>query len=121
MPRLYHLNAHTHLRKYLRNHSTSPERMLWQYLRRRQFHDLKFRRQEGIGRYIVDFYCPEKRLAIEIDGTSHNSSQQQAYDRERTEYLNACYIWVVRFSNNDVIENIQLVLCKLERMLFPTP
>ncbi len=122
MPRLYHLNQYTSLRKSLRNHATNAERLLWRYLRQRQFHGFKFRRQEGIGRYIVDFYCPAKRLAIEIDGDNHDAPEQKDYDHERTRFLRSCYIRVVRFRNNEVMRNIRGVLRKLERILLtPTP
>lgn len=119
MPRLYHLNTHTKLRKSLRNNATEAERELWKYLRKRQFHGLKFRRQESIGRYIVDFYCPEKRLAIELDGEIHARLEQQEYDQIREQFLHSCYITVVRFNNEEVFSNIDGLLKKLELTLFP--
>lgn len=119
MPRLHHLNSHTSLRKSLRNNPTEAERLLWTYLRQRRFHGLKFRRQEGIGRFIVDFYCPAKRLAIEVDGIHHKGAEQQKYDHERDRFLNACYIKVVRFYNREVVLNIDGALKKLEKVVFP--
>lgn len=119
MPRLYHLNKYTPLRKSLRNNATHTEQLLWECLRQRRFHGLKWRRQEGIGRYVVDFYCPEKRLAIEVDGSHHAIPEQQAYDQERERFLNACYINVIRFTNEEVICDIRGLLGKLELALFP--
>ena len=121
MPRLRHLNLYTPLRKSLRNNATIAEQELWHYLRHRQLNGLKFRRQESIGRYIVDFYCPSKRLAIELDGPIHDSPDQIKYDYQRTKYLNACFIRVLRFRNCDVHTNIQSVLDKIISETFPTP
>ncbi len=122
MPRLYHLNAYTPLRKSLRNNATPAEQQMWKYLRRRQFHGLKFRRQEGIGRYIVDFYCPKKRIAIELDGHGHDGSEQRLYDKEREHFLDECYISVIRFRNEEVLCAIEAVLRRLEvAVLSSTP
>jgi very-short-patch-repair endonuclease len=114
MPRIRVLNKYLERRRTLRRRSTPAEQALWNYLRARRFHDLKFRRQYSIGNYIVDFYCPEKRLVVEIDGEGHSTEQQQAYDEARTAWLNTMYVKVIRFSNGEVIDNIAGVLIKLE-------
>ncbi|MDD2870923.1 MAG: DUF559 domain-containing protein, partial [Candidatus Gracilibacteria bacterium] len=75
------------------------------------FHGLKFRRQHSIDRYIVDFYCTKYKIAIEIDGNVH--IERQEYDELRTEYLNACGIEVIRFTNDEIIIDIKKVLKKL--------
>lgn len=121
MPRLYHLNVYTNLRKAMRNQPTPAEIVLWQLFRKRRFHGWKFRRQESIGRYIVDFFCPEKRLVIEVDGPIYDNPIQRAYDLERTEYLRACFIRVVRIKNSDVAGGREMLVKKLERMIFPPP
>src|SRR5206468_12932704 len=84
----------------LRRDSTFPERRLWRELRGGRLCGLKFRRQHSIGPFIVDFYCHENRLAIELDGESHND--RGSYDLERERFLKAENLRVVRFSNDDV-------------------
>ncbi|HEX7599855.1 MAG TPA: endonuclease domain-containing protein, partial [Polyangia bacterium] len=86
-------------RRALRGRATDAERLLWRLLRMRQFLGLKFRRQHPLGRYIVDFYCAERRLAVELDGGQHFTVEGQAYDRRRTAYLAALGIRVVRFTS----------------------
>ena len=82
------------LAKDLRNNMTESEKKLWFSLRRRQIDQYKFRCQHPINRYILDFYCPEKQLAIEIDGEIHNS--QQNYDKYRDEFLHSIGIQTLR-------------------------
>src|SRR5437667_12102256 len=72
------------LRKKLRNSTTSAEAVLWTWLQGRKILGKKFRRQVGFGRYIVDFYCPEARLGVELDGAAHFSGSRQEYEQERT-------------------------------------
>ena len=71
---------------------------------------MKFRRQHSIGRYVVDFYCPECRLAIELDGQVHFNSIKSEYDDVRTEFLKQLNIRVLRFENGQVFENLESVL-----------
>ena len=75
---------------------------------------MKFVRQYSAGPYILDFYCPEIRMAIELDGGQHNESSGKAYDAARTEYLQAHGVDVLRFWDNDVLLNIQGVLARVE-------
>ena len=98
------------LRKNLRNSTTSAEAILWTCLQGRKLLGKKFRRQVGIGRYIVDFFCPECRLAIELDGAPHFSANVDMYDTERTNYLERQGIKVIRFENRTVHHDIELVL-----------
>jgi type I restriction enzyme M protein len=97
-------------RRALRGRATDAERLLWRLLRTRQFVGLKFRRQHPVGPYIVDFYCADRELAVELDGGQHFTVEGQAYDRRRTEYLAARGIRVVRFTNRDLFENAEGVL-----------
>ena len=96
------------LAKDLRNNMTESEKKLWSYLRKKQIGEYKFRCQHPIYRYILDFYCPEKRLAIGIDGNIHNS--QQEYDRYRDEFLHSIEIRTLRIKNEDVLNNIEKVI-----------
>lgn len=101
---IFNLPRYKQRRQHLRNNATVPERTLWQLLRGKQL-GVKFRRQHGIGHYIVDFYCPERRLVIELDGESHSSDTAQDYDRQRDNYLNSLGLRVIRFTNEQLAEN----------------
>jgi len=94
--------------RHLRNLQTDAEQLLWQRLRNSQLVDSKFRRQHVIGRYIVDFVCLEKKLVIEIDGSQH--IEQQLYDSQRTRYLVSKGFEVIRFWNNEVLQELDNVL-----------
>jgi very-short-patch-repair endonuclease len=79
---------------------------MWKYLSRRQMHGSKFRRQYSVDQYVLDFYCPELKLAIEIDGDSHFMPGAEEQDRTRQEYIEAYEIRFLRFTNADVCENL---------------
>ena len=96
-------------RQELRNNSTPAEKLLWSRLQRSNLGGYKFRRQHSVGSYILDFYCPAVRLAIELDGDSHFSDAAMEYDRERTAYLNALQIKVLRFLNTEVYADPEVV------------
>ncbi|MBI4262312.1 endonuclease domain-containing protein [Candidatus Uhrbacteria bacterium] len=93
----------------LRKNLTDAERVLWKRLRSRQLAGYKFRRQFPIDSYILDFYCPEHRIAIELDGSQH-IEEQHAHDEKRLHVLQQSNIRVLRFWNNDVLNNIDGVL-----------
>ena len=88
----------------LRKNLTEAERTLWKYLRLRQFDGNKFRRQQPIGKYIVDFVCFEKKLIVEVDGGQYN--EQVIYDSERNEWLKKQGFRILRFWNNQVLKEI---------------
>ncbi|MDQ3014567.1 MAG: DUF559 domain-containing protein [bacterium] len=94
-------------RRDLRNNATLQESVLWKYLRTKKL-GLKFLRQHSIGSYIVDFYCPHKRLIIEIDGSQHGENEE--YDLERTCYLEAQGFKVVRFWNSEIDFDVTKVI-----------
>jgi very-short-patch-repair endonuclease len=94
--------------KQLRKYSTDTERFLWSKLRNKRFEGLKFRRQEPIGKYIVDFVCYEKKLIIECDGSQHIANEKK--DKIRDEYLKKQGFYVLRFWDTDVLQNIDGVL-----------
>lgn len=103
-------------RKKLRNQSTTAEATLWKLLKGRQAFGLKFRRQHSVGSYILDFYCPEVRLAIELDGEVHKS--QEVYDDARTLFLKQEKgITVLRYENRIVFEFPQQILGEIEEYL----
>lgn len=94
----------------LRQRETSPEAKLWQALRNRKLADFKFRRQQPIGRYVVDFCCESEKLVVEVDGDSHASLEAEARDFSRTAELEERGYRVVRFTNEDVVKRFDAVL-----------
>lgn len=113
----------------LRRDATTAERKLWRVLQRSQVKGLSFRRQHPFGRYVLDFYCPAIRLAIEVDGGQHNDVRHRANDERRSRVLSDKGITILRFWNNDVLKNVEGVwevvartaamLCS--RLATPTP
>ena len=94
--------------RQLRKAGTIPERLLWGRLRNGQLLGLKFRRQEPVGPYFVDFVCLAPMLAIEIDGDSHIG--RASYDRERAQRIEAAGFRILRVGNDDVIQDMDSVL-----------
>ena len=94
--------------RQLRHDATFPERLLWSRLRNHQLAGLKFRRQYPVGPFVVDFFCHETRLAVEVDGVSHEGRARE--DAERTAHLNREGIRVLRVSNDDVLREMDAVL-----------
>jgi very-short-patch-repair endonuclease len=106
--------------KRLRSVQTDAEQRLWYHLRAHRFLGLKFRRQKPIGSYIVDFICHEKSLVIELDGGQH--SEQSRYDDERDEWLRHKGYRVLRFWNNEVMQEFDAVLERIRlAALSPAP
>ncbi len=101
------------LRQKLRKSQTEAEKKIWNLIRNRQVQELKFFRQYGLGNYILDFYCPQIKLAIEVDGGQHNTNEGINSDRQRSNYLATFQIRVLRFWNNDVLTNIEGVYQKI--------
>jgi very-short-patch-repair endonuclease len=97
----------------LRANSTFPEQLLWSVLRGKQLGGVRFRRQHPIEPYIVDFYCASARLAIELDGQSHDGRDE--YDNQRTHDIENQSIRVLRVSNDDVLNNLDGVLELISR------
>ncbi|MBI5077732.1 endonuclease domain-containing protein [Candidatus Falkowbacteria bacterium] len=94
-------------RRELRKKQTESECKIWNILRDKQMRGLRFFRQYSIGQYILDFYCPCRRIAIEIDGEHHAESAQKTNDERRTLFLSRQNIQVIRFWNNDVLKNME--------------
>ena len=104
MPRLHNKESLKGIRKYLRNHATSAEASLWNMLKNKQVGGLKFRRQNSIGKFVTDFYCPGLHLAIELDGEPHATPAGIEKDIKRDRYLNDNGITVFRYENRWVFE-----------------
>ena len=97
----------------LRQESTEAEKLLWEELRNRKLIGLKFRRQHPLDKFIVDFYCNEKKIVLELDGGVHNEKINKEYDEARTAMLAGLNIIVLRFKNEEVINDMQGVLKKI--------
>lgn len=103
----------------LRKNQTEAERLMWSRLRNRQLLNCKFRRQQTIGPYIADFLCLEPKLIIELDGGQH--ADQQQYDELRSQYLQQMGYRVVRFWNNEVLQELDAVLEAIRLVVVNTP
>jgi very-short-patch-repair endonuclease len=101
-------------RRDLRNNATLEEDALWQKLRSSKL-GFKFRRQHSIKNFIVDFYCPIKKLAVELDGEQHLDNKE--YDRERNDFLESLEIRTIRFWNSEVNKDIEIVVEKIRKEL----
>lgn len=107
--------------RHLRQSQTDCERLLWARLRNRQLAAAKFRRQWSVGQYVVDFVCLEARVVVELDGGQHFEAAALAYDRQRTLALQTRGFEVLRFTNLQVMLEMEQVLEEIERWLVPSP
>ena len=89
---------------------TPAEQLLWTKLRSKQCHSFKFRRQHAIGPFIVDFFCPEESLVVEVDGDVHAEKTQRIKDRQRERHLRSLGLQVIRYTNHEVLNNLDGVL-----------
>ncbi len=101
----------------LRKNMTYAEKVLWQQLRNRELDSLKFRRQHPVDIFILDFYCHEKKLAIEVDGGIHNNDKQKEWDNSRTIKLTELGIHVLRFTNDEVVDSVYEVINSIKIFL----
>lgn len=99
--------------RHLRSQLTPAEAILWQALQRRQLDGLKFRCQHPVGRFILDFYCPMRKLVVEVDGIIHE--QQKEYDDARTAHLEEFGYRILRFTNAEVMNNLASVLDRIRQ------
>ncbi len=96
--------------KKLRSNMTEAEKVFWELVRAGRLNSLKFRRQQIIDGFIVDFYCHSLGLCVEIDGGVHNTEEQKEYDRQRDEVLELRNLKVLRFTNDDVFNNVEEII-----------
>jgi very-short-patch-repair endonuclease len=94
----------------LKHEMTNAEKFLWKYLRNRKLNGLKFRRQHPLDIFIADFYCHEKKLIIEVDGGIHDDMDQKEYDEGRSYELNEKGYKILRFKNDEILNNIENVV-----------
>ncbi|GAB4042789.1 endonuclease domain-containing protein [Spirosoma litoris] len=105
------------LRRELRQKQTESEILLWAELRGRRLANIKFRRQHSFGHFIVDFYCAEYKLVIEVDGSVHNTAEARMNDAEREAILCDLGLTVMRFTNDDIQYRLDYVLRKIQENL----
>jgi very-short-patch-repair endonuclease len=110
MTELYNKTSEKEKRRLLRNNMPLAEMIVWEKLKGRQVEGCKFRRQYSIGAFVIDFYGPELRLAIEIDGNSHFQDGAESYDYERQIFLESKGTQFLRFTNQQVYEDLEVVL-----------
>ena len=103
------------LARKLRKHPTDAENLLWKHLRAKRLNGYKFRRQHVIEPYIVDFFCMETGLIVEVDGGQHDEKRE--YDNERTAFLESRGYRVIRFWNNEILDDIDIVLERIMKIL----
>ena len=99
--------------KELRHSRTSSEKFLWQIIRNRKITGLKFRRQHPLGKFVADFYCHEAKLVIELDGGIHEKPEVKTYDKDRQETIEQLGLKVLRFTNDDIFNNLETVIYKI--------
>ena len=104
-------------RKELRNNMTKAERILRKHLKNKKLDEYKFRRQYSVDSFIIDFYCPKVKLGIEVDGEVHFTYEAKEYDENRSGFLADFDIEIIRFKNDEIYNNIEMVLNKIKQKL----
>lgn len=117
MTRVFNKATETHKRRALRGNMPDTEILLWSKLRGKGLNGHKFRRQYSVDKFVLDFYCPQQKLAIEIDGDSHYTVGAEEYDRDRQELIESYGISFLRFTNAEVTENIEGVVLRIRKHL----
>ena len=117
MTRLYNKSSEKTKRRKLRQNQTNTEELVWRFLRNRQLSGYKFKRQYSADHFVIDFYCPELKLAVEIDGASHNEPNQQKKDISRQKYLESFNIKFVRIKDEELLGNSNKAFNKIEKAI----
>ena len=115
MTKVYNKKSEQPKRKQLRNNPTYAEKILWLSLRKRQVEGVRFLRQYSVNKFVIDFYAPEIKLAIEVDGCSYTGKEK--YDMERQKYIENFNIMVIRFKNEQVIGNPDEVVEEIKAVI----
>jgi len=121
MGKIYNQESQNEKRRSLRHRATFAERLLWKELKGKKIAGFKFRRQFSVGPYILDFYCPELKLAIEVDGASHDTPEAQERDRVRQSIIEGYGIRFLRIRDEEVKESMENVLMKLHEAVVAQP
>jgi very-short-patch-repair endonuclease len=121
MTRIFNRTEEKEKRRKLRSNMTNAEKLLWERIRNRQIRNKRFLRQYGVVKYIIDFYCPEIKLAIEVDGETHCSDEEIEYDKNRQTEIENFGIRFLRIKNEEVFGKIDKVILKIETFIDGTP
>ena len=113
MTKHYNKKTEKEKRRILRNEMTYCENIMWIHLRKKQL-GVRFLRQYSVDQFVIDFYSPEIKLAIELDGNVHDNPDQKAYDEERQKYLEKFHIIFVRITNDELMGNANMAFKKIE-------
>jgi len=105
MTKHYNKTSEKEKRRTLRKNQTYAEKVMWQQLRNRQLLGIKFKRQYSVDHFLIDFYAPELKLAIELDGSIHESAEHKEYDKARPEYIENFGISFIRITNQELFAN----------------
>lgn len=116
MTKHYNKKSEQEKRKLLRSKMTYCEKIVWLYLRKRQL-GYRFLRQYSVDHFVIDFYCPGLKLAVELDGDVHNLPEQRDYDRARQKYLEAFGIKFIRIKNEEFLGNPNKAFSKIEKKI----
>ena len=121
MPRIFTLSQYTSLRRKLRRQPTRAEAWLWFHLRNKQLLGYKFRRQHSIGRFVLNFFCAEAMLGIEVDGVTHLDPAKIAHDRARQQWIESRGVRVMRFTDGEILCETEIVLERLRQVILSSP
>jgi very-short-patch-repair endonuclease len=112
--RIYNRTPEKNKRRMLRSNMPKAELILWSKLKSKGLDAYKFRRQYSVAKFVIDFYCPRLKLAIEVDGDSHFSEGSEICDKARQDFIESFGISFLRFTNKEIYENLDEVLVKIE-------
>ncbi|MBI3005630.1 MAG: endonuclease domain-containing protein [Ignavibacteriales bacterium] len=117
MARVFNRTKEKNKRRFLRKSMPEAEIILWSKLKGKQLGGYKFRRQVSVGRFVIDFYCPSKKIAVEIDGDSHFTNDGLRKDVERQQWVEQFGVRFLRFTNDEIRRNLDGVLLAIEQAL----
>jgi len=117
MTKHFNKSSETEKRRKLRQNQTNAEELVWRFLRNRQILGYKFKRQYSVDHFIIDFYCAKLKLAIEIDGGTHNTPDQKKKDLVRQNYLESFNIKFVRIKDEELFGNPNKAFAKIEQAI----
>jgi very-short-patch-repair endonuclease len=117
MTKIYNRTSEKNKRRMLRSNMPKAELILWSKLKSKGLDKYKFRRQYSVGKFVIDFYCPRLKLAIEVDGDSHFSDGSEVCDKERQNFIESFGISFLRFTNREIYENLDEVLAEIENQM----
>jgi very-short-patch-repair endonuclease len=116
MTKHYNKKSEQEKRRQLRNNMTYCEKIVWLHLRKRQL-GYRFLRQYSVDHFVIDFYCPELKLAVELDGNVHEIPEQKNYDRARQKYLEKFGIKFIRIKNEEFLGNLNKAFSRIEKLI----